>query len=110
MSASKTNHWPEPMPFAGKNGVRFRNRTLLHFSGCDYFRLARDARLAAAAKKTLADTGLNVSASRLTTGNRTIYVQLEAALAKFFRAEAALIVADGYLAPLAAAQALAGQF
>jgi 8-amino-7-oxononanoate synthase len=98
------------MPFAGKNEVRFRNRTLVHFSGCDYFRLARDPRLAAAAKKTLADTGLNVSASRLTTGNRTVYLQLEAALAKFFRAETALVLPDGYLAPLATAQALAGQF
>jgi 8-amino-7-oxononanoate synthase len=98
------------MPFAGKNGIRFNNRTLVHFSGCDYFRLARDPRLAAAAKKTLADTGLNVSASRLTTGNRTVYLQLEAALAKFFRAEVALVLPDGYLAPLATAQALAGQF
>ncbi|HEV2693971.1 MAG TPA: aminotransferase class I/II-fold pyridoxal phosphate-dependent enzyme, partial [Verrucomicrobiae bacterium] len=110
MSAPKPNHWPEPLPFAGENEVRFRGRTLVHFSGCDYFRLARDPRLAAAAKKTLADTGLNVSASRLTTGNRTIYLELEAALAKFFRSEAALLLSDGYLAPLATAQALAGRF
>lgn len=109
MSEPKADHWPEPLPFAGKNEVRFRNRTLVHFSGCDYFRLARDPRLAAAAKKTLADTGLNVSASRLTTGNRAVYLLLEAALAKFFRAETALVLPDGYLAPLAAAQSLAGQ-
>jgi len=110
MSEPKQNHWPDPLPLVGQNEVRFQNRTLVHFSGCDYFRLARDPRLAAAAKRSLADTGLNVSASRLTTGNRQIYLQLEAALAKFFRAEAALILSDGYLAPLATAQALAGQF
>jgi 8-amino-7-oxononanoate synthase len=110
MPEPKPNHWPEPLSFVGKNKVRFRNRTLVYFSGCDYFRLARDARLAAAARKTLADTGLNVSASRLTTGNREVYLRLEAALAKFFRAGAALVLPDGYLAPLATAQALAGQF
>lgn len=106
----QTNPWPEPLPCLGKNGVRFRGRTLIHFSGCDYFRLARDLRLAAAARKTLADTGLNVSASRLTTGNREVYLRLEAALAAFFQAESALVLSDGYLAPLAAAQALAGDF
>jgi len=99
-----------PLEFSGVNEVWHRGRKLVHFSGCDYFRLARDARLAAAARKTLAETGLNVSASRLTTGNRVIYLQLEAALTKFFRAEAALALSDGYLAPLAAAQALAGEF
>lgn len=66
--------------------------------------------MAAAAKKALTQTGLNVAASRLTTGDRAIYHELETGLQKFFRSEAVLIVADGYLAPLAAAQALAGEF
>ncbi len=102
--------FPAPLEFIGQNELRFHGRTFINFSGCDYFRLARDPRLAAAAKKTLAETGLNVSASRLTTGNRDIYLQLESALARFFAAEAALILSDGYLAPLATAQALAGEF
>ena len=105
-----THPFPAPLEFIGQNELRLRGRTLVNFSGCDYFRLARNPRLAAAAKKTLGETGLNVSASRLTTGNREIYFQLEAALAKFFQAEAALVLSDGYLAPLAAAQALAGEF
>ena len=100
----------EPLELVGLNEVRWRGRTFVQFSGCDYFRLARDPRLAAAAKKTLSKTGLNVSASRLTTGDREIYHQLETALAKFFRAEAALVLSDGYLAPLAVAQAFAGEF
>jgi 7-keto-8-aminopelargonate synthetase-like enzyme len=103
-------NFPPPLEFIGQNELRFRGRVLVNFSGCDYFRLARDPRLAAAAKKTLSATGLNVSASRMTTGNREIYFELEAALANFFQAEAALILSDGYLAPLAAAQALAGEF
>jgi 7-keto-8-aminopelargonate synthetase-like enzyme len=101
---------PEPLQFIGDNEVRFRNRTLIYFSGCDYFRLARDPRLGAAAKKSLEQYGLNVAASRLTTGNHKIYSQLETALAKFFGSETALIFPDGYLAPIAAAQAVAGEF
>ena len=101
---------PEPLEFVGASKVRFRNRTLLYFSGCDYFRLARDPRLAAAAKKTLAESGLNVAASRLTTGNHAIYSRLETELAKFFGAQSALLFPDGYLAPLAVASALAGEF
>lgn len=101
---------PEPLQFIGENEVRFRRRTLTYFSGCDYFRLARDPRLAAAASKALAEHGLNVAASRLTTGNHLIYGQLETALARFFGAEATLLFPDGYLAPSAAAQALAGEF
>ena len=101
---------PEPLEFVGANHVRLRHRTLLYFSGCDYFRLARDSRLAAAAKKTLRRHGLNVAASRRTTGNHKIYAELETALARFFRAESALLLPDGYFAPIAAAQALAGEF
>jgi 7-keto-8-aminopelargonate synthetase-like enzyme len=101
---------PEPLEFVGVNTVRFRGRTWLHFSGCDFFRLARDPRLASAAKKSLAESGLNVAASRITTGNHDIYSRLEKELATFFAAESALLLPDGYLAPLAAASALAGEF
>ena len=101
---------PEPLHFLGANEVRWRGRRLAYFSGCDYFRLARDPRLAAAAKKSLDENGLNVAASRRTTGNHALYARLETALATFFGAETALLVPGGYLAPLAAAQAVAGNF
>jgi 7-keto-8-aminopelargonate synthetase-like enzyme len=100
----------EPLQFAGVNEVRLGRRRLVYFSGCDYFRLARDPRVARAAIISLKRNGLSVAASRRTTGNHPIYAQLEAALAKFFDAEAALILPDGYFAPLAAAQGLAGEF
>jgi 7-keto-8-aminopelargonate synthetase-like enzyme len=101
---------PEPLQFVGLNEVRLRRRTLVYFSGCDYFRLARDPRLAQAAVASLKKNGLNVAASRRTTGNHQIYARLEKALAKFFDAETAILLPDGYFAPLAAAQALAGEF
>lgn len=94
----------------GANEVRWRNRTLLYFSGCDYFRLARHPLVVSAARVALEKIGLSVAASRLTTGNHKIYAQLEQALAAFFGAEAAVVFPDGYLAPMAAAQALAGEF
>lgn len=101
---------PDSLQFVGRNEVRLGRRTLTYFSGCDYLRLARHPRLAAAARDSLERVGLNVSASRRTTGNHRIYGELEAALATFFGAEAAVLVPDGYVAALAAAQALAGQF
>jgi len=101
---------PEPLQMVGENEVRWRNRTLVYFSGCDYFRLARHPKVALAARAALAKNGLSVAASRLTTGNHKIYAQLETELAAFFGAESALLFPDGYLAPIAAAQALAGEF
>lgn len=101
---------PDSLRFVGFNEVRLRRRTLIYFSGCDYFRLARHPQVAQAALASLRQNGLNVAASRRTTGNHEIYARLEAALAKFFGAETALILPDGYFAPLAVAQALAGEF
>lgn len=101
---------PNLLAPAGLNEVWWRGRKLLHFSGCDYFRLTHDVRLAVAARAALTQIGLNVAASRRTTGDRALYHQLEAALARFFKAPTALLVADGYLAPIAAGQALAGEF
>ena len=101
---------PEPLQFIGTNEVRFRGRQFTYYSGCDFLRLARDPRLAAAASKTLVQHGLTVAASRITTGNHQLYTQLETALATFFDAPTALLLPDGYLAPMAVAQALAGEF
>jgi 7-keto-8-aminopelargonate synthetase-like enzyme len=52
--------------------------------------------------------GLNVAASRKTTGNHLLYGQLEFALAGFFRVESATLTSNGYMANLCLAQALAG--
>jgi 7-keto-8-aminopelargonate synthetase-like enzyme len=53
---------------------------------------------------------LNVAASRLTTGNHALYLELEAELRDFFGAEDALLVPSGYVTDLVVGQALAGQF
>jgi 7-keto-8-aminopelargonate synthetase-like enzyme len=100
----------EPLQQLARNHVRFRGRQLLYFSGCDYFRLASHPAVLQAAVDGLKKFGLNVAASRLTTGHHEIYEKLESQLAKFFAAEDALLVASGYLTSAIVAQALAGNF
>lgn len=54
--------------------------------------------------------GLNVAASRATTGNHELYLELEKALAECFGVERAALVSSGYLTNLAFVQACASQF
>src|SRR5512135_1316600 len=101
---------PEPLQQVERTCVRFRQRKLSYFSGCDYFRLASHPRVIAALQAGVERYGLNVAASRLTTGNHVLYGELERELARFFSAESALVVSSGYMTNLVAAQALAGSF
>jgi len=90
--------------------VRFQGRKLSYFSGCDYFRLSSDPRLVEALEEGVKKYGLNVAASRLTSGSHILYQRLEHSLKTFFTAPAALLVPTGYLTNLVLAQALAGNF
>lgn len=90
--------------------VRRNGRTLTYFSGCDYFRLASHPKVLQAVEDGLKRHGLNVAASRVTTGNHKLYPALERDLAQFFGAKAALLTNSGYVTNLVVAQALAGQF
>lgn len=101
---------PEPLQQIDRTCVRFRQRKLAYFSGCDYFRLASHPRVIAAVHAGVKKFGLNVAASRMTTGNHVLYRELEAELTAFFAAESALVVSSGYVTNLVVAQALAGSF
>src|SRR5437660_1163296 len=101
---------PEPLQQINRTYVRCRGRKLSYFSGCDYFRLASHPKVLAALRIGAAKYGLNVAASRLTTGNHLLYHRLEQELARFFAAPNALLVSTGYLTNLIVAQALAGKF
>ncbi len=90
--------------------VRGNGRTLSYFSGCDYFRLASHPGVLRAVRDGLSRFGLNVAASRVTTGNHALYSRLENDLARFFGAPAALLTSSGYVTNLLVAQALAGNF
>ena len=101
---------PEPLQQIRRTYVRHRGRELAYFSGCDYFRLASHPAVIQAVNTGLRRFGLNVAASRRTTGNHSLYLKLEKQLAEFFHADAAVLVSNGYLTNLVATQALAGQF
>ncbi|HEY6167324.1 MAG TPA: pyridoxal phosphate-dependent aminotransferase family protein [Verrucomicrobiae bacterium] len=101
---------PEPVERLDATHIRWRKLTLTYFGGCDYHRLNRHPLVLRAAERAGRRWGLNVAASRMTTGNHPLYLELERALARFFRAESATLVAGGYVTNLIVAQALAGEF
>lgn len=101
---------PEPLQQVDRSCVLYRGRKFSCFSGCDYFRLSSHPSVLKAARVGLEKFGLNVAASRLTTGNHAVYKILERELADFFEAEAALLVPAGYVAALVVGQALAGTY
>jgi glycine C-acetyltransferase/8-amino-7-oxononanoate synthase len=101
---------PEPLQQVRRTYVRFQGRVLSYFSGCDYFRLAGHPQVRDAVVTGLRRYGLNVAASRLTTGNHVVYPALEKQLAQFFGEEAALLINSGYATNLILAQTVTGHF
>jgi 8-amino-7-oxononanoate synthase len=98
----------EPLQQLDRTFVRWRGRRLIYFAGCDYLRLSWHPKIIRAVKSSTTEYGLNVAASRRTTGNHVLYEKLEAATAKFFAVERAVLVSTGYLTNIAAAQGLRG--
>src|SRR4051812_22639459 len=101
---------PQPLQQVDRTFVRFKGRKLSYFSGCDYFRLASYPTVIRAMQLGMKKFGLNVAASRLTTGNHKIYSELEHSLAEFFLAKDALLVPTGYETNLIVAQTMTGNF
>jgi 7-keto-8-aminopelargonate synthetase-like enzyme len=95
---------------AGRTHISLRGRKLAYFGGCDYFRLSHHPAVLKTLREGAWRFGVNVAASRLTTGNHPLYERLEQELARFFGAESALVVSSGYVTNLAVAQGLAGTF
>jgi 7-keto-8-aminopelargonate synthetase-like enzyme len=100
----------EPLQQIDRTFVLQRGRRLSYFAGCDYFRMASHPAVLAALCEGVGKFGLNVSASRRTTGNHAIYEELESALAKFFGVDAAVLLSTGYSTNHVVAQTLAGGF
>lgn len=100
----------EPLQQVDRTYVLHRGRRLSYFAGCDYYRMASHPDVVKAVHTGLDTLGLNVAASRKTTGNHSLYGELEKRLARFFQAESAILVSSGYMTNLAVGQALAGEF
>ena len=90
--------------------VLHNRQRLSYFGGCDYFRLSSHPKVLQAVRDGLREYGLNVAASRFTTGNHAIYQELESRLALYFDVGSATVTSTGYMANAVAAQALAGEF
>jgi 7-keto-8-aminopelargonate synthetase-like enzyme len=101
---------PAPLQQVDRTYVLHKGRRLSYFAGCDYFRMASHPAVLRALQTGVKKYGLNVSASRLTTGNHPIYESLEKRLGRFFGVESATLAASGYAPNLMVAQALTGQF
>lgn len=76
-------------------------------AGNDYLGLNRDPRVTGAAGAAAARWGGGAAASRLVTGTTTAHAELEADLAGFLGAQAALVFSSGYLANVGVLTALA---
>lgn len=101
---------PAPLQQINRTQALWRGKKLAYFAGCDYYRLASHPGVLGAAEIALRKYGLNVAASRATTGNHILHEKLEAALVKFFGAESATLASNGYTPNLLVAQALKGDF
>ncbi len=98
-----------PLRWIDRTCVEFQGRRLVYFAGCDYLRLSSHPEILESIRAALAGAGLNVAASRRTTGNHELYESLESAAASFFNTPTATLVSSGYQSNLCVAQALAGE-
>lgn len=97
-------------PVRGRPGyMGFGERALLNLSSNDYLGLAGHPAVIEAMRCALLSEGVGSGASRLVTGNRPIYGQLEKALADWQKSEAALVFANGYMANSGVISSLVGR-
>ena len=81
----------------------------LNFCSNDYLALSNDTRLTHAAVEASRTHGAGAGASRLVTGNHSLYRTLEARIAALKGTEAALVFGAGYLANVGTIPALVGE-
>ncbi|WP_236338841.1 8-amino-7-oxononanoate synthase [Paenibacillus plantiphilus] len=97
-------------PVSGRPGYILRDgQELLNLSSNDYLGLAQHPAIIEAMRTALLTEGAGSGASRLVTGNRTPYRELEDALADWQQCGAALVAANGYMANTGVISALVGR-
>ena len=84
-------------------------REVLNFCSNDYLGLANDPRLKEAAIETMNKEGFGSGASRLVCGHMRAHQKLEEKLARFKRAERALVFSTGYMANVGIISSLFGR-
>jgi 8-amino-7-oxononanoate synthase len=94
---------------AAGSRIDLGGRTVLQFVSNNYLGLAGEERVREAATRAIEKWGWGAGASRLLAGHTEAHEALEADLAAFMGAEAALVFPNGYQANLGAVTALAGR-
>jgi len=89
--------------------ITIEDRTFLNFSSNDYLGLANDPILKEAAIQAVETFGAGAGASRLICGSLGTFHELEAAIAGFKNAEAALSFSSGYATAIGTICALLGK-
>jgi 8-amino-7-oxononanoate synthase len=84
-------------------------REVINFSSNNYLGIANHPALATAAKDAIERYGCGSGASRLISGNMTLHEELEAKLAEFKGAEAALVFNSGFQANIGILSTLVGE-
>jgi 8-amino-7-oxononanoate synthase len=84
-------------------------REVLDFASDNFLGLATDPRIAAAATAALAQQRTGAAGTRLASGNTALHIELEREIARYRRAEAALLFQSGYLTNVGAIPVLAGR-
>ena len=111
LSALERQHlrrYLEPLESPQGPHVRVGGRTLINFSSNDYLGLANDREVIDAGRAAMLRHGVGAGASRLIVGDSDAHRSLEAALARFIGAEAALLFNSGYAANVGVLSALFG--
>ena len=89
--------------------LNFQGKKLLNLASNNYLGLSQTDVLKKAASAAIKNQGTSSAASRLVTGNFSLYNKLENAVARFKAQEKALVIGSGYMANLCLMTSLAGR-
>lgn len=100
--------WRELLPSSMRAGARIKRagRCLWNFSSNNYLDLAAHPHVVRCVREAAERFGTGAGGSRLITGTLTLHEELEARLAAFKQAEAAVVFSSGYLANIGLVQVL----
>jgi len=96
--------------FIDRDHVVLDGAKLLYLAGIDYHRMSHNPVIIQSAVKAALQFGLSSTGSRATTGNHTLYIELERTASEFFGSEGAVVLPSGYLSNTVVMQAIESDF
>jgi len=98
------------LQFVDRDYVWFKGQKLLYLAGIDYHRMSNHPLIVKTAAEAAEKFGLSPTGSRTTTGNHTLYAQLEGIVSEFFASEGTVVSPSGYLANTILLQAIESEY